>query len=210
MLRLSLSGLMGLVAVSAIGLAAMKAGSAAASGVATGIMVTSLAVASLGAMVRTSPAAPWRGFAVFGGAYFIVTFLRPDLGWEERSPMPAGALVARASDLLHPIPERPDVLAGSVTPRIRLDEQGNPVIYPRSSPTSAPVSERELEEARRYYDARDAYNLAFRERDKRLENSRRIAHASLTVASGLVGAVVGRAMAPSPGGRRPSALPVDP
>jgi hypothetical protein len=68
--RASLAMLMGLVAIIAVGLAAMKV---ATDGVALGVIITSLTtllIAMVGAQVRRERAA-WVGFSMFGWAYLL-------------------------------------------------------------------------------------------------------------------------------------------
>ncbi|QDV33856.1 hypothetical protein [Tautonia plasticadhaerens] len=209
MVRLSISGLMGLVAVVALGLAAMRSGSVLVCSLIMGMVFIALAVGSLGAMVRPSPAAPWRGFALFAWIYIASTFLRPELGWGSEDPLPFGVPIARAADRLHPAPTRPPELDDARVRAIRFDRDGQMIVPPGPRSAVGPTTA-ELEDAKRYQDAKASYTDAVMDRGRRVERATRIGHASLAVAFGMLGAVVGRAMDPRPGpsDRPPIAPPV--
>ena len=196
MTRVSVAWSMGLVAIIALGLAAMRAGTLLACCVAEGTMLVGLSVASVGAMVRPAPAASWRGFAVFGWIYFVTTFVHPDVGLGSVFGAPIEWAVVR----LHPHPTEPPMPTDPIVLQIRFDRNGR-VSFPTARSSGGPTTA-ELDGARRYNDARAAYDRAVVVRGQALEFAARIGHASLTLAFGLLGAIVGRMMAP--GGPRSS------
>jgi hypothetical protein len=110
MARFSVRALLALVAIVALGLAAMSNGSELAEDLTLAFTLLALSIATVGAMVRTSPAAAWRGFATFGWVYFLLfQFARFD-----HQPttfydfvLPTQPLLDAAMPRLHPAPVRP-------------------------------------------------------------------------------------------------------
>lgn len=188
MARFSVRALIGLVAVFAFGLAAMRNGEGMARAIVVGTVLFVLLLTTVGAVVRPSPAATWRGFAIFG--WFYLSFLQP--GGDD--PFCLHATIQRASRIMHPAPSKPGQLTNPILVMITFAPDGRPSI-PQGWPYGEPTTT-ELVEARRYHDASAAYSAAYPDWGRRIENANRIGHASLALAFSLLGAVVGRAMAP--------------
>jgi hypothetical protein len=215
MARFPLSWLMALVAIIALGLAAMRNGSRWACSVMMGTMVLGLCVATLGAVVRPSPASSWRGFTVFAWIYVGSTFLLPEFGWGDRSPSPFGIAVLSVADRLHSDPKPPPKPTNPAVLNVLLDRDGAPITGPRPRPPGQPVEPDpylagHVEEARRYHFARLAHMDAVMARGRALENAARIGHASMAFAFGLLGAFAGQALSPVPRGPSPSPPPPSP
>src|SRR5262249_28230249 len=75
MRRFSIAELLGIIAVVAIGLAAMRDASPLVFSAVFTITLVALLVALLGAWVGTRPRGAWCGFAVFGWANFLIAFV---------------------------------------------------------------------------------------------------------------------------------------
>ena len=194
MARISVAWLMGLVGIVALGLAAMRAGSYLAWSVAMGTMLLGLSVSSVAAMVRPSPAASWRGFAAFGWIYFGLTFFNPGFSDIAGHPFPFLIPVILVGNHLHPQPTAPPKPTNPIVLRIQFDEDGRPSI-PMARSTGGPTTS-ELGEARRYHEARIAYDHAVVVWSEATEFAFYIGLASMTLAFGLLGAIVGQMMAP--------------
>lgn len=114
--RFSIAGLMGLVVVVAVGVAALRSGSEDWAGIVLTLTLGLLGAAVLGAIYRTGPRrAFWVGFALFGWGYLALTYA-PWFG-SEVGPRLA---TTRGLDLLfarlHPQQPQAAWVTGSVTP----------------------------------------------------------------------------------------------
>jgi hypothetical protein len=75
MRRFSISGLLAIVAVCAVGIAALRGGSDLWFRSTYTATLAALAVATLGAMLDTRPRGAWHGFALFGWGYYLAIFV---------------------------------------------------------------------------------------------------------------------------------------
>jgi len=72
--RFSIAGLMGMVLVVAVGVAALRSGSEDWAGIVSALTLGLLGVALLGVLFRQGPRrAFWSGFALFGWGYLALT-----------------------------------------------------------------------------------------------------------------------------------------
>jgi hypothetical protein len=80
MYRVTTARLLGVVAVLAVGLAAVRSASEQSLSLSVSATQVVLLFSVLGAAVRPAPAAAWRGFAIFGCCYFFFTLssMRPE------------------------------------------------------------------------------------------------------------------------------------
>ncbi len=193
--RFSLAILMAFIGVIAVGLGGMRVGSSAAVKVAFSITLLALLVGLLGAIVRRGDG-PWAGFSVFGWAYALLTFL-PALNVEFGSRLPVADLLAMLDASLHPDPG-----PGPAFPKFNTQfmsmigsESNIQFMNRQNSPTKLSLlSPAELTSF-------DAYQPQYQSHIRRSMatqvargNAKAIGDALFTLAFGLVGAVVGRAL----------------
>lgn len=103
--RFSIIELLALVAVAALGLAAMRDGSDLALRATMSVMMLGLVVALLGALLRTKPAGAWAGFALLGWTTFLLSFIPYFAGLYV--DLPFALVIEAAAEALHPKPARP-------------------------------------------------------------------------------------------------------
>ena len=188
--RFSLMGLMGCVGLAAAGLAAMRDGSAlAARGVYSSTLVI-LLVGLLGVMVRRGEAA-WVGFALFGWSSAFITFI-PALREEVRPQLISTPVIEAMARRLHESPPEPP-LPFTYVPLIGRDPHCKLV-----DGKLVPLTRAEF-----------ALVLVWKERmreraslvsgmEPQVRNAQEIGHFFLSLASSIIGAVLGKALAPRP------------
>ncbi len=107
---------MAVVAVLAVGLAAMRVASDAATRATFAVALVALLVGTLGAIVRRRREA-WIGFALFGWAYVAIALVNP-IREAVADDLPVGKIVDRVVGWLHPDLPRPPMpsFGGQIIP----------------------------------------------------------------------------------------------
>jgi hypothetical protein len=119
--RASLAMLMGLVAILAVGLAAIKVATAEASRAVFGSGLLVLLVGTLGSLVRRQGRASWIGFALFGWAYALV-LLVPSLREAVAAELPGVGPLGEVVDLIHPPLASPAIPAFYLPPGAAVEK----------------------------------------------------------------------------------------
>lgn len=179
--RFSLAELLAIVAVAALGLAAMRDGSRMSLLITYSLAMGSLFVATLAALVRAKPLGAWVGFAVFGWGSYLVTCV-PALNPND-AQTPVNELTEAVVDWLQPMPAVPNEVANS--PRGLV----TPWDVAQSMEFEASVKEAELPPAV------SSYLSKFRARFVKLNNARAIARLIACLLIALAGSLIGRFLA---------------
>jgi len=102
--RISLAGLMGLIAIAGVGIAALRFASETWAGVMLVVTLAFLGVAVLGVIYRREATrAWWLGFALFGGGYLVLT-LGPWFSTEVQPKLPTTHVLTYVYAKLKPAP----------------------------------------------------------------------------------------------------------
>jgi hypothetical protein len=190
MKRITIAQMLGVVAVVAVGLAAIRAGTETWFKAVYTLTLAMLMVSLLGAIVRPRDRrAGWMGFALFGWAAFLSISV-PDIQGQFAQGFLGFDLLDRSIVLLHRAPPRPAGLPGENTPEYRamfdayrtmkISGAGNLIVmsyYPEYDP---------------YFGALDAYG-------ERVQFAGETARWLLCPLAGLVGAILGRILGPREG-----------
>jgi hypothetical protein len=188
--RASLAMLMGLVAIIAVGLAAMKVATDGASRLVFGSGLLSLLVGTLGALVRRRGRAAWVGFALFGWAYALV-LLVPPLRNSIAAELPGEGPLEEVVDLIQPplaLPAEPAFYMPSDA-IVRKGEDGR---YHYTAPGGQNVllAPQETKQWDAYLGRMDA----FMARRESAHQARRIGLAFLGLAFAVLGAATGQVL----------------
>jgi hypothetical protein len=175
MRRISIAELLGFIAVLAVGFAAMRDGSPPVFCAAYTITLVALLIALLGAWVGTRPRGAWCGFAVFGWAYFLITFI-PALNETIGRDLPTAGLFQGIGVRFHRLPDIPPSLPSG--PGINTHEAA--LQLSMKSPPD-PVAQAFLKRIGDY--------------ELRVGNSEWTGHLLVCWSCGLLGSIIGRVLA---------------
>jgi hypothetical protein len=188
--RASLAMLMGVVAVLAVGLAAMKVATSESSRAVFGLGFLALLVGTLGALVRSRGRAAWIGFALFGWVYALV-LLVPPLRDAIAAELPGEGPLEEVVDLIQPplaMPAEPAFYLPSEA-NVRKGEDGR---YHYTAPGGQNVllAPQEAKQWEAYLGRLDAFEA----RRESARQARRIALTFLGLVFAVLGAATGQAL----------------
>jgi hypothetical protein len=211
MKRISILGLMAVVALLGVGLAAMRDGSALAENAASLGLFLALGLGLIGAIVRRgSPA--WVGFTVLAGAYTLTSYVPESEGGAISRGMQVACdrfgldtFLNALTDRLYEMPAEPSrrpfaVMTGPNGEMLR--QEGSRVV---------PLTDLELAELRSYEARRRAYASWYATTRSRRERAVEIGHVLTALLLGGVGSLAGRLLAiPNPSPREPAPAGIRP
>ena len=193
--RAGLIHLMALIAVLAVGFAALRSASPILAAATSGLVLISLLVALLAVVVRPSPGPSAKGFALFGWAYLCLAIVTQAtagaLGLD--SILPSDWAARWAVEGLHPLPwpplaPTPSKPIAAINGMVSADGVG---YWQTSAGNHVPMTAVEAQRWKSYQAAFADHQLLLKSRPEIEQRARQISQALFTLLFAVVGAIVG-------------------
>ncbi|MDR3632403.1 MAG: hypothetical protein P4L84_01125 [Isosphaeraceae bacterium] len=182
MRRFSVAQVMGIIGALGLGCAALRSGAEVWFQWAYFLTLATLSITLLGALIGTPPRGAWLGFTLFGWGYFVLIFV-PAVRSTVGVHLPDTGLLDGLAERCHQLPSRP---SGAMP--YASDKIGDFFLYNRQlsyvDPNNAVI---------------DAYYKARRSHTERVHYSQGTCYLLACWTAGVIGAVIGRALARPPG-----------